>query len=249
MIRVAPLDPSKTPEGVRTRKRRATRVTKAPKSVQSPPASSMVAPPVAPSSKPTHVQPVTPKNAKVMRTTHDGMSSSSPATHTTPLPSDDELELGRADRVVLNILASKFPLRVSRRELAILSIYSVKSSHFQNTISKLRTAGYVEGDSDSLGATTRGLSANGQTQFFAIGRELAQAWKEQKLSKAAGAILDVILWAHPQVLTKKEIADRSGYSVGSSHFQNSLSELRSLQLIDKKAPRAAAIFVASTQEK
>ena len=57
----------------------------------------------------------------------------------------------------------------------------------------------------------------------------------QKEGKAAGCILEAVYEAHTRGaggLTKQELAERAGYAADGGGFNNALSKLRTLELIE-----------------
>ena len=63
------------------------------------------------------------------------------------------------------------------------------------------------------------------------GPALVSHWMGQ-LSKAESLTLGALLDVWPGTLTKAEIAEKAGYSADGGGFNNALSRLRTLQLID-----------------
>jgi hypothetical protein len=49
------------------------------------------------------------------------------------------------------------------------------------------------------------------------------------LERSENAVLDALIAAYPQRLSKQELADASGYSAGSSGFDNAVGKLRTLE--------------------
>lgn len=138
--------------------------------------------------------------------------------------------LGRCERAILSVLA-QFPQGRTRQQVATLSKYSIRSSGFSNSLSKLRTLGFIEGRGD-LRITDSGSAAiEGHYEPLATGPELLQHWLA-KLGKCEKAILQTLVDIWPSRYTKVQIADVTGYSVTSSGLANSLSKLRGLELID-----------------
>lgn len=138
--------------------------------------------------------------------------------------------LGRAHRAILTVLA-QFPDGRTKNQVAALSGYSVKSSGFGNALGALRSAGFIN-RGVPVQATPEGIAAlGGDWEPLPAGPELIEHWMS-KLGKAERAILRVFLDAWPTVLTKDEVAERSGYSATSSGFGNALGKLRSLQLVN-----------------
>ena len=145
-------------------------------------------------------------------------------------PSD--VKLSKVEKKFLSVLVQRESKRTTRNQLAIFTGYSSKSSHVDNTISKLRTGGFVEGSADSLNITDAGVSALGsEYERLPQGRALINYWIAE-VGKAPGAMLGILVNCYPTALTRDEVARIAGYSVESSHVDNSLSMLRTMELID-----------------
>ncbi len=142
----------------------------------------------------------------------------------------DATGLGRAERMILVVLAQRSPQPSSRAQLAILSGYSMTSSGFSNALSALRTAGYLDGRGDDNRITQEGMAAVGNYEPLPTGQALVSYWLN-KLGKAERSILDYTVRSYPKAVSKEEISADTGYSITSSGFSNALSKLRTLQLI------------------
>jgi len=137
-------------------------------------------------------------------------------------------KLGKAERSILTAIAQS-PHGCTRSKAAIVSGYSVTSSHFDNTLSALRSKGYLE-QGQPLRVTETGIAAIGGVEPPAAGEALRAMWL-QRLGKAERTMLEVLIRAYPRALSRAEMSEQSGYSDSSSHFDNTLSKLRTLELI------------------
>lgn len=147
-----------------------------------------------------------------------------------PVPAPDAPALGKAHRAILAVLA-QFPEGRTKRQLGMLTGYSAKGGGFNNALSSLRSAGLIQ-RGDPITATPEGIGAlGGDWEPLPSGAALIDHWMGQ-LSKAEGAALRALLDAYPATLTKAEIAERAGYAPDGGGFNNALSRLRTLELID-----------------
>lgn len=137
--------------------------------------------------------------------------------------------LAKAERAVLTVLAQHGQRTTT--QVAIIAGYSHKSGGYRNSLSSLRTKGFIEGRGE-VEITPAGADALGDYDPLPTGRALAEWWKEHQLGKSERSILDVLLDAYPQAVPVSRIAELTGYSAGSGGFRNSLSRLRSLELAD-----------------
>jgi hypothetical protein len=151
-------------------------------------------------------------------------------------------DLSKAQRAVLTVLA-QFPDGRTKRQLAMLAGYSAKGGGFNNSLSSLRTAGLIE-RGEPVRATDAGLAALGEWEPLPEGPALIDHWMGQ-LSKAESAALRALLDAYPAALTKAEVAAQAGYEANGGGFNNALSRLRTLQLIDGRGEMRADETLAS----
>jgi hypothetical protein len=147
-----------------------------------------------------------------------------------PVP---DVTLSKAQRAALTVLA-QFPDGRTKRQLAMLAGYSAKGGGFNNALSSLRTSGLIE-RGEPIVITPAGLAVLGDDwEPLPEGAALIDHWMGQ-LSKAEGLALGALLDAYPQPLSKAEVAERAGYAADGGGFNNALSRLRTLQLIDGRA--------------
>lgn len=208
-----------------------------------------------------HVQPATPASTSpafvTLKPGEKLLRPGSPAPAFVPryedpprLDLEEKIEsapakLARAEGTILNVLANRSPATISDRELSLLAVYSRKSSSYDNALSSLRSQGYMDGSPDMRRATRDGMSANGPLVPLLTPAELRERWKAKLSTKAPRVVLDAIYDAQikGRTFTREELAEATGYSMASSSFDNALSELRSLEIIDRRALRLASVFV------
>lgn len=134
-----------------------------------------------------------------------------------------------AERKLLTALA-QHQEGVSRAKLGVLTGYRSDTGHFGNMLSKLRSCGWVEGDSSCLRITQGGLDELGPYTPLPTGAELLEYWVRE-LAPAEGKVLRAACEAYPDALTRADLGARTGYRPDTGHFGNLLSKLRSLSLI------------------
>lgn len=153
-----------------------------------------------------------------------------------PAPSAD-VKLSGGERKILAALA-QYPRGRSKTQVAILTGYSHKGGAFNNYLSALRSKGLIEGSGDNLRMTASGL-ATGPYEPLPTGQELINYWLSQ-LGKAERSTLRILIDAYPSALTKEEVASRAGYEPSGGGFNNALSKLRTLELIQGRGELRAA---------
>ncbi len=138
--------------------------------------------------------------------------------------SGDSPHLGKAERAILRAcywLDGDVP---TKQKIAFYSDYSSKSSGLDKALSNLRTAGLIAG----FAITHAGVAAVGDVPQRPRGLELRE-WLRPKLGQAENALLDAMIEAYPQRLSKADVAARSGYSDRSSGVDKALSNLRTIE--------------------
>lgn len=134
--------------------------------------------------------------------------------------------LPKAQRAILTVLVQHG--RRTTTQVALLTGYSHKSGGFRNSLSSLRSAGFIDGRGD-VEATAEGVEALGDYSPLPTGMDLIDWWRRQ-LGRAERTILDVLVDAWPAAVPTEVIAERTEYSATSGGFRNALSRLRSLEL-------------------
>lgn len=143
---------------------------------------------------------------------------------------DTNVMLGKCERSLLSVLATRQNVDTNKSQLAVLSGYSKNSSGFSNAISKLSVNQYITRNSDKLSITTSGFQILGDFKPLPEGEDLQRYWFNN-LGKAEETILKVLVKHYPGEVEKSVVAEESNYSITSSGFLNALSKLRVLELI------------------
>jgi hypothetical protein len=136
---------------------------------------------------------------------------------------------------------AQFPEGRSRQQLSLLSGYSMRSSSFSNTIGNLRSRGYATPGWPTR-ITEAGLEVAGDWEPAPTGPELVAYWLNH-LDRAGAAFLKALVDAYPDGVSREDLGARTGYSIASSSFSNTIGKLRSLELATKGWPtRASEVF-------
>jgi len=121
--------------------------------------------------------------------------ASPPAPRATDPAPDGEVKLSKAMAAILAVLA-QFPEGRTKRQIGMLTGYSAKGGGFNNALSSLRTAGYINRGEPVI-ATAEGIAAlGGDWEPLPTGQALIDHWLRQ-LSKAAALALTALLDAYP----------------------------------------------------
>ncbi len=160
-----------------------------------------------------------------------------PRDHAAPdRPQRDESDavppLKAGARRMLHTLASHHPVRVTRAQLATLSRFKVTGGTFNSYLSTLRRAGLITEQQGLIELTDAGRTvADVSITAPASTAELLEQWRTA-LKAGARTMLDLLIDAHPDALTRGELAHRAGYEISGGTFNTYLSTLRRNDLAD-----------------
>lgn len=166
-----------------------------------------------------------------------------PARTVRPIPQPTNGAVTRPEQKVLDALATihgVFRISPVRKEtLAAHAGYAPTSGSFNNNLSKLRTAGYIDYpvpgfvvllDGGKKFAKAESLGANVDPR-----RELPKRWLSI-VDRPLAEILTVVFARFPGSLSKEQLAHECGRQLTSGSFNNYLSKLRTLGAIDYPKP-------------
>ena len=143
------------------------------------------------------------------------------------------IKLGKAERSILTALMQTGG--ASKARVAAMSGYAVNGGGFNNALSRLRSTALILAQGDHLRITPDGESELGSDWKPLPTGEAAVKYWAQKEGKAAGLILEALYESHARGdggLTRLELAERTGYAADGGGFNNALSKLRTLELIE-----------------
>ena len=125
--------------------------------------------------------------------------------------------------------------------------YAATGGGFNNYLGALRSRGLIEGDGDNLTISESGIRALGSWEPLPAGAALIDYWRS-RLGKAERLILEALTQVYPDALTKEELAVNAGYEPSGGGFNNALSRLRTLELVQGRGElRASDNFFDSTE--
>lgn len=145
-----------------------------------------------------------------------------------PVSEKSDSSLGACERKILGFLKAKFEDSFSKIQVGAMTGYAHSSGGFNNALSRLGQLGFI----------SRG---NGRIQITPEGLEVAVDCPDHKLEdwvKKLGAcerkIYQCVLESPNDTFTKNDIAINTGYSEGSGGFNNAISRLSTLGLIERE---------------
>lgn len=147
-------------------------------------------------------------------------------------------KMATGERKILIALA-QYPVGRSKRQVGMLAGYAINGGGFNNYLSGLRTKGWIDGRGEDLRITDAGRAALGSFEPLPAGDELRTYWLGQ-LDKAPRAILQTLTETYPDALTKEQVAAAAGYEPNGGGFNNALSRLRTLELIEGRGELRAS---------
>ena len=143
-----------------------------------------------------------------------------------------------AERKILTALA-RYPEGRRKNQVALLTGYAVSGGGFNNALSSLRSGGRITGR-DILKILDAGRAALGPHEPLPHpGPALVEAWAG-RLPKAERLILLALAQAHPGSLTKEQLGAATGYEPAGGGFNNALSRVRTLALIEGRGELRAS---------
>jgi len=143
-----------------------------------------------------------------------------------------------AECKILTALA-QHPAGRSKNQVALLTGYAVSGGGFNNALGALRSKAWIAGR-DVLKITGPGQTALGLWEpLSAPGPPLLEHWAG-RLGRAERAVLQALAQAHPGALTKEQLGAVTGYEATGGGFNNALSRLRTLALIEGRGTLRAS---------
>lgn len=146
-----------------------------------------------------------------------------------------ENSLGRCEKAVYSLLYNNPNREFSKTNAALFTGYSHKSGGFNNAISRLNALKLIRKKGNMLIV----MHENMQEGMELLGQEVnlfekftIENWA-QKLPVCSSKIFSLLFENQGQEFSVQEIAERTGYSASSGGFNNGISRLNSLGLIEK----------------
>ena len=148
-------------------------------------------------------------------------------------------------RRVLEVLARRHPLRVTRPQLAALAGMKRTGGAFQSYFSALLRGGFITEDGKLISVTPPGLSEAGAAAGAGpmTAGDLREMWRGI-LKPKAWAVLECLLAVYPDTRTKAELAEAVGMTASGGAFQGYLTTLSSNDLVSVSSAgvQAADVF-------
>lgn len=183
------------------------------------------------------------KNPIALEETVIKMTAKHPIEQYQPVTKDDVVdptELSNSEMKVLKAVVQKPERKATKKQTALMVGYSPKSGSYKNICGHLRSFGYVNYDGDYLVATPEGVNMCGCFESLPSDPDSIHQFWYDKLSNSEAKLLRIIIEAHPDSISREEIAMKADYSATSGSFKNMLGHMRSTGLIDYKGQEVIA---------
>jgi len=152
-----------------------------------------------------------------------------------PSPSgqlEDLPPLRAGERRMLDTLVRHHPMKMTRSQLGTIAGFAARGGTFGTYFGTLKRRGLVVEDRDGLQLTSEGLREGGGTPARPqTTHEILETWR-RALRAGERRMLDVLLEARPNRLTRAELGIRSGFESSGGTFGTYLGSLRRNGLVD-----------------
>ncbi len=169
-------------------------------------------------------------------------SSAKPTT-----PDAVQATLRSGERKMLQVLASRYPVKYTRSQLGTLAGFTPSGGTFGNYFGTLKRLGFITENGRDVEITQAGLDYLGadippQPETTA---ELLAMWKAV-LREGERKMLDQLVEIYPEAMTRQDLGERTGFTHTGGTFGNYLGSLRRNRLIevDGDQVRASATLFA-----
>lgn len=153
--------------------------------------------------------------------------------------SNGDAAIGNSGLRRMLIALAQRPQGLNRRQLGVRAALSSRSGTFDTYLSKARTNGWVDG-TNQLRITDAGSRALGSYDPLPEGRDLLEHWLRELGNSGAARILRELAGAYPRALTRAELGEAANLSDRSGTFDEYLSKLRTLELIEGRGELRAS---------
>ncbi len=142
---------------------------------------------------------------------------------------------------MLRELASRHPLTLTRAQLGTLARFTPSGGTFGTYFSRLKGFGLLEEDaSGNVRVTPAGLEFVGEVPSAPTSPEEALAMWKRNLKKGAAAMLQAVVDAGPDGISKEELAERTGFTMTGGTYGTYLSILQRNGLVEVRGEQVHA---------
>ena len=133
---------------------------------------------------------------------------------------------------MLKVLVSRYPIKLTRYQLATFSKLSPRSGSFGTYLSTLKTQGLIETEGDLFQASQAGIEHIGEAPNPPQTSEEGIAMWLDNLSGGSRRMFEYLVNSHPNFVSKEELGNAVGMVHTSGSFGTYMSILRSNGIVD-----------------
>jgi hypothetical protein len=144
-----------------------------------------------------------------------------------------DVKLKAGARQILHFLSMWNPKGLTRSQIATMTGIKSRGSTFSNYLSSLRVGGFIREQGDLIFVTDEGLGASGDSEtVIPTTAYLVSFWGSRIKKAGARTILETLVSAYPQSVSRAALADILGIEVAGSTLSNYISLLRTNDLLN-----------------
>jgi len=151
--------------------------------------------------------------------------------------------LGRCERAILKFLAMREGSVFSRVQIGAMTQYSAKSGGFNNALSKITKAGFIVRNNDNIQINQDAIDQVKDvlgSEYAAPEIDALVGWLS-KLGKCEKTVFEYLSDHKDEAFTKNDLGGITGYSANSGGFNNAISHLKTLGLIQRNSDSTISI--------
>lgn len=141
---------------------------------------------------------------------------------------------------LLRTLAERYPMRLTRAQISTFSGRKPRSSAFKAAIAEIIRDGYVTLNKGQYEITDHGVNAVGELPDTPPNPQAVFEMWRSALPTYERDLLDSLVAAYPNGLTRQELSDQTGRSLTSSAFKAAISTLAKNGLAEMRAGEVRA---------
>jgi hypothetical protein len=141
---------------------------------------------------------------------------------------------------MLRVLAQRAPARYTKAQWGTLAGLAHTGGTFSTYLSRLRTAGHLAEEGGYFSVSDGGMAAAGELPPAPQTTEELVAMWQRAVGGGAARMLDVLVAAYPDWLTREQLAEALDMAASGGTFSTYLSRLRSNGLAEVQGAQVRA---------
>ena len=148
---------------------------------------------------------------------------------------NNEIKITGGALRMLKVLVSRYPMKLTKSQLATFAKLSPRSGTFGTYLSSLKSGNFILLDGDLLQASQEGIDFIGESPNPPqTTEEIISMWREN-LSGGARRMFDVLIENYPNYISKEYLGESVGMVHSSGSFGTYISILRSNGIVETNA--------------